>query len=84
MRNKHISWETVVKVIKRTPTPDEPLITRESRLEKLEEMLKVKREGGGHFTETLLFGLIYVGKGMLWVLRVDQKAKLHMVPHKIE
>lgn len=28
---------------KETPTPDEPLITYDSRLEKLEEMLKVKR-----------------------------------------
>lgn len=30
---------------KETPTPDEPLITHDSRLEKLEEMLKVKRGG---------------------------------------
>lgn len=30
---------------KETPTLDEPLITHDSRLEKLEEMLKVKRGG---------------------------------------
>lgn len=30
---------------KETPTPDEPLITHEIRLEKLKEMLKVKRGG---------------------------------------
>ena len=35
----------VVKVKKKKSTPDEPLITHESRLEKLEEMLKVKRGG---------------------------------------
>lgn len=30
---------------KETPAPDEPLITHDSRLEKVEEMLKVKRGG---------------------------------------
>lgn len=62
-------------MIKRTPTPDEPLITRESRLEKLEEMLKVKRGGRRAFYRDTTFRFDICGKRNVMSIKSGSKGQ---------